>query len=145
LELDAAENTLASGWVLNFGIIKNTVVRGGVVSNFGGDGRGNVPAYDMKWFDANQKTAVMESVELCGGVVQNTSKIENLYYAGGTYHGDRANSGTSSLSLGLGIVNTLTLATDARNNSGDWGIVENLAFASDGSGFITVNGFRVCP
>jgi hypothetical protein len=129
-----------NGWTANTGAatMKNVVVEGGMITNWGNDSVGGIPVYDMKWFNPSRKTAKMESVYLLNGVVQNTSKIENLYYAGGTYYGDRANSGTALTSLGLGIVNTLTLATNAANNTGDWGIVENLKFASDGSGFMKV-------
>jgi len=75
------------------------------------------------------------TVSLDGGTVYNSGRIDNLTYTSGTYEGgpyDEWQSGAS------GSIGTLTLAGDAADNTGDWGIVENLAFASDGSGMLTI-------
>jgi hypothetical protein len=41
----------------------------------------------------------------------------------------------------FGNIDTLTLAGNSADNLGDWGIIENLQFASDGSGYLTIADF----
>ena len=57
-----------------------------------------------------------------------------MTYANGTYNGSYYDAGISR----YGSIGALTLAGNASNNTGNWGTVENLAFASNGSGFMTV-------
>jgi len=70
------------------------------------------------------------TTHLFSSEVNNGSRIDNLTYYGGRYY--------NSYQGGTGTIGTLTLAADAANNAGNWGQVDDLVFASDGSGFMTV-------
>jgi hypothetical protein len=88
------------------------------------------------------------------GIINNDGRIDNMTYTGGTYNGagyvvnpGRYNyladdffvqPGEAELLCLTGSIGTLTLAGNAANNSGDWGIVENLQFSSDESGMLTI-------
>ncbi|MCL2711470.1 MAG: autotransporter-associated beta strand repeat-containing protein, partial [Planctomycetaceae bacterium] len=72
------------------------------------------------------------AMNLLGGTVDNAGTIGDLTYHSGTFN--------SSFSGMTGTIGTLTLAGNAANNTGDWGIIENLEFASDGSGILTISG-----
>jgi len=65
--------------------------------------------------------------------VNNGGRIDKMTYIGGTYN--------NALGGRTGTINTLTLAGDSANNTGDWGIVENLKFDTSGNGLLTISAF----
>jgi hypothetical protein len=69
----------------------------------------------------------IQTATLDGGAIVNEGRIDNMTYSSGTYNGS-----------GKGTVGTLTLAGNSAQNAGEWGIVENLQFADDGSGILTI-------
>jgi hypothetical protein len=87
---------------------------------------------------SNQGNATIGTLFHNGGRVVNFSRIDNLIYTDGTYEGIFSFNPLSGL---IGTIGTLTLAGDSANNTGDWGIVENLVFASNGSGILSIVAF----
>jgi len=72
---------------------------------------------------------------MTGGTINNSGRIDNLTYEGGTYN---ARSGL----LGeTGTIGRLTLAGDSAQNSGNWGNVENLRFDNNGNGILSIAAF----
>ena len=70
-----------------------------------------------------------------GGTVNNGGRIQNFTYFGGTYNGTYEVSPTW---IRYGTINNLILATDASNNPGDWGNVNNIRFHENGNGMLTI-------
>ena len=96
------------------GIIEKVIVNSGTVQNAG--------------------AATIVALELFNGTVSNAAKIGNLTYHGGTYNG--------LLGGATGTIGTLTLANDAAANKGNtWGKIENLAFADNANGILSITGF----
>ena len=79
---------------------------------------------------SNYGTARIGTMNLSSGSVENGNRIDEMIYTGGTYRGTYGEQ--------AGNIGTLTLANNASANTGNWGIIENLAFADNGSGFMTV-------
>ena len=69
----------------------------------------------------------ISNVSMDSGILNNTGLIGNMIYGGGTFNG------------AVGFIDALTIAGFASGN--DFGTVENLAFTSDGNGYMTINGF----
>ena len=75
-------------------------------------------------------TATIETAFVHGGTIFNGGQIDELTYFDGTYNGTWwSNTGT---------IGTLILAADSANNTGNWGIVNNIAFHENGNGFLTI-------
>jgi len=93
----------------------------------------------------NNGHGVIETVFLNGGMVNNLDRIDNLIYTSGTYDGSQAEhfvlGGQRQMFYGTGTIGTLTLVGDSANNTGDWGIVENLKFDGNGAGIISITAF----
>ena len=66
-----------------------------------------------------------------GGAINNGDRISNLTYEDGTYSGAYLSN--------TGSIGRLTLAGDSIGN--DWGIVDNLVFADNGNGFLSISAF----
>jgi len=64
----------------------------------------------------------IHNLKMYGGEVDNEKWIGNLEYTSGTYRSDSWAS-----------IDTLTLAGDSANNTGDWGSVGNLKFVKGGT------------
>jgi hypothetical protein len=87
---------------------------------------------------ANVKSGILENrngntitnATLNGGTLNNAGTINNMTYTNGTYNGQSN-----------GTIGTLTLAGNSANNTGDWGNVDNLVFADNGSGLLTISAF----
>ena len=89
-------------------------------------------------------TSRIGTASLNGGSIINGGRM-NMTYTKGTYtakttlvydyYADELKYLTYT-----GIIDTLNLAGNSADNLGDWGIVENLQFADDGSGILTIQG-----
>ena len=114
---------IGCGWFENYGenygsaTIGTAIVNGGELWNH---------MYD-------NGSASIESMTLQSGWVFNAARIDRMTYANGYYEGVLKYAGN-------GTIGTLTLAGNSANNTGDWGIIENLVFADDGSGILTIAG-----
>ncbi|MCL2710350.1 MAG: PEP-CTERM sorting domain-containing protein [Planctomycetaceae bacterium] len=78
-------------------------------------------------------SATIGTLHLFGGRVNNGNRIDNMTYNNGTY-----NDFDNVYPEPNGSIGTLTLAGNSANNTGKWGVIENLAFSDNGSGFMTV-------
>ena len=83
------------------------------------------------------------SASLEGGTVINAGRIDSMTYTGGTYTGQITGDvyvyGELVHRTLTGTIGTLSLAGDATGI--DWGVVDNLAFDSNGNGVISVSAF----
>jgi len=148
--------TVISGWLYGGGIIETANIDGGIlhnsfwgridsvdardsglVTNCGSAEIGKVTVSDSGQL-YNVDSATIDTVFLNGGAVNNVNRIDNLTYASGSYDSQWGYNMSWDIREGTGSIGTLTLASNSANNPGDWGIVENLVFASDGSGILTL-------
>jgi len=89
----------------------------------------------------NNDSGTINNLTMNGGVVENGGRIEQMIYNGGNYYGALS---PFSLNPKAGSIGTLILSGDTSLNMdeynvrGKWGIVENVVFASDGSGILTI-------
>ena len=126
--------TLNDGTVDNhFGKIDRATVNGGKLNNHGSYSNGR---YDHG--------GIVLNLTMVDGAVNNGGMIDRMTYTGGTYNGqieamDVRNGSLIGTRTGFGTIGTLTLAGNSANNTGDWGIVENLKFDSNGSGILTIS------
>ena len=140
-----ATATFSGGTINNTGEITNLTYEGGSYVGKVGNNSGSIGTLNLAgdsigntWNDVGI-TNVYSSVTLDnhgmtnGGTVNNGGTIDNLSYTNGSYNGTFAGS--------AGTIGTLTLAGNSASNLGDWGIVENLKFADNGSGIITISAF----
>ena len=132
------------GWLVgDAGYITTANIHGGVVFNGELDTTGSIETANVYGGTLCNDAGWIGTVSLNGGSVVNVDQIDNLIYKGGTYIGDTAtiSFGTGEGWTSTGTIGTLTLAGNSANNiAGDWGIVENLQFADDGSGILTIQG-----
>ena len=137
-------NVYDSGTVINgltggTGYITMANVYGGNVRNgflgslSGGTGyitTANIYGGNVYNSDSFGTSAFIGTALLDGGTVVNAGQIANLTYASGIYECQD------------GSIGTLTLAGNSANNttgrSRHWGNIENLQFADDGSGILTI-------
>jgi len=103
----------------DMGYIATVNVNGGEVYN----------AYDIGSVGMGHSVRI-GTLSLDGGFVSNAGRIDDLTFTAGMYEW-----------LFGGSIGTLTLAGNSADNPGDWGIVENLAFTSDGSGILYISAF----
>ena len=89
----------------------------------------NVNTHSGGWFN-NQNGSAINNATINGGSLANSGRIDEMTYFVGNYN--RQSNGT---------IGTLTLAGNSASNLGDWGIIENLGFASDGSGILSIAAF----
>ena len=82
---------------------------------------------------ASQHEGIISSMRQTGGVVNNSGRISNFTYEDGTYNGTYLDS--------AGTLGTLTLAGNSANNTGNWGRVDDLVFADNGSGILSIAAF----
>ena len=138
--------TVHAGSLQNYATVGTATVNSGASANLGTAQIGSVTVngatlnnYDTAHIGSaivksgalnNYGTATIDMMNLSGGTVANGSRIDEMTYTGGTYRGTY---NTQSGSIG-----TLTLADSASKNTGNWGKVENLAFADNGSGLLTL-------
>ena len=73
------------------------------------------------------------NLQMHGGNASNGALIYNMTYFGGIFSGTFEDV--------TGTIGTLNIAGDAREGVANWGTVNNLAFAPDGSGVMTISGF----
>jgi len=81
----------------------------------------------------NNGNATISTLDLFSGDVRNGARIIHMTYADGNY--------TGNLWGNYGSIGTLTLAGNSANNTGDWGVIENLKFDGEGSGIVSITGF----
>ena len=139
---------LLGGTVNNGGHLDELTWRGGTYNNQYNNGLGTVDTLNLSVNAANIDWGNLETANvgnggtlhnhsentittatMMGGTVNNMGTIDNMSYAEGTYHGQS------------GSIGTLTLAGNSANNGGDWGTIDNLVFADNGSGYITIAAF----
>ncbi|MCL2304447.1 MAG: PEP-CTERM sorting domain-containing protein [Planctomycetaceae bacterium] len=125
------------GFVVNLGDIKTANIDKGLLRNDNGSTTGTVTIGDNGRL-ISYKNAHIDTVYLNGGSVENVGRIDALTYTQGTYRGSQI-SGT--VFKGPGSIGTLTVAGTMAASNGDWGIVENLDFQSDGSGLVKLAGY----
>ena len=75
----------------------------------------------------NQSVGTLNTLNMFGGNVSNEGWIVDMIYGGGTFYGTN------------GYIGALEIAGFSNGNS--FGTVESLAFASDGSGYMTISGY----
>jgi len=115
-------------FVAEQGMTANNVINNVTVSNgYFGNGW-----YD--WYGGSGGITVNSLTMNDGAVVNNYGRINELNYFGGNYNAGGDNYSASS-------IGTLTLAGDSANNTGDWGIVENLVFHENGNGILHISAF----
>jgi len=153
-----ANVTLNSGRVTNLGDIGNITVNGGNFYNYGGVYydpdyiQEPNPYYPGSWVQEEPEyiynkverllvdSGTVGTAILNGGIMLNTGRIENLTYKCGYYKGREewwfGYQWGEEYRMWYGSIGTLTLAGDSTGI--DWGIVENLQFADDGSGILTI-------
>jgi len=121
-----------------YSTINNVTQNGGILIN-------DQSLFDNRIYNAtvngglfdNKRQGIVDNLTLNGGTVNNIGTIGNMTYTGGSYHGQAMDEQYEWV-VYTGTVGTLTLASNSANNTGDWGIVENLRFASNGSGILTI-------
>jgi hypothetical protein len=152
-------SAMVEGGILgNYGTITSAMVEGGTLSNSGYSGIeyvmvsggklcNGINAFNTwisddgetwRWGDEmywNSGDGTINSVTQNGGTIANVGRIDEMTYTAGTYNGTFEDSEGN---IGIGTIGTLTLAGNSADNLGDWGIVENLQFTSDGSGILTI-------
>jgi len=87
----------------------------------------------------NVDDAIIDTINLSGGIVINGSRINEMTYFNGTY-----DDFYLYVPDALGSIGTLTLAGNSTNNTGSrggWGQVDNLAFHSNGNGIVSIAAF----
>jgi len=112
----------------NYAHIETATLNGGWLSNYGNATIGSVTVKGGELW--NRGSTTIGTMTLSGGTVENGSRINQMAYAEGIY------SGTYNGQTGT--VGTLTLAGNSAGNTGNWGTIENLQFADDGSGTLTI-------
>ena len=148
-------NVYGDGRVINLGKIQSLTTHGnGQVSNSAfvsiGESAGYIGELNLNGGSAKNvgSAAVIGTAFLNGGSIVNSARIDNLTYIQGSYSSTQDDFYKYSYALdgiaeydyaGIGSIGTLTAAGDITGN--DWGIVENLQFASDGSGYLTISGY----
>jgi hypothetical protein len=137
--------SLSGGVITNTGQIGNLTYEGGtyagtVDGNTGSIGILNLIADSTGNTWNNVATAnVFQGVSLDnysmanGGTVNNSGTIDNLSYSNGTYNGLQ------------GEIGMLNVAGDVAMNTGDWGMVNNLQFDSNGDGILRISAFIADP
>ena len=118
------------------GTIEMANVYGGTLNNGGAGlmtafGIGSITTANVYGGTLNNRSVYgsIETATLHGGTITNGGSIEYLTYSGGTYIGQG------------GTIGMLTLSGNSAQNTGDWGKVENLRFAADGSGILSITAF----
>ena len=120
-----------------YGTVTNATLYGGTIRNgYHGANYGsgyqthidNVTLYGGEI--QNWPYITISTLFLYGGTVSGGGRIDNMTYVDGTYN-----------RTGSGSIGTLTLAGNSADNTGNWGTVENLQFASDGSGILSIAAF----
>ena len=136
--------TMLGGTVDNSGQIGNLTYNAG---NYGGGGSigtlnvdgnstginwGNLSRANVNsggTFENRNGNTITNAVQN-GGAIDNAGRINNMTYVDGTYN-----------RTGSGSIGTLSLAGNSANNTGNWGTVNHLAFADNGSGLLTISAF----
>ena len=122
------------GMVSNNGDIGTANVYDGLVYNGYNGGAGTIATANVYGGTVyNSDASWIGTASLDGGRIYNTGRIDNMTYANGTYTGQSYYD-----YYAFGTIGTLTLAGNSADNLGDWGIVENLQFADDGSGILSI-------
>ena len=107
----------------------------------------NISGYGSVYNESTIGTAFLD-----GGTVYNCGRIDNMIFVRGTYDAtwtppESSPSTVSTLSAAVdssGTIGTLTVAGEL-HASNDWGVVENLKFAEDGSGTLVFTGYISAP
>ena len=129
-EQTAPDGVTLVSWVVNedHGIIENATVNAGdllenhgVIDNVTVNDGGMLENYDF-----------IDYAVMTGGTVHNAGRMEEVLYVGGTYHGWIGDD--------LGVIGTLIVAGEWRTGE-NWGIIENLVFADNGSGLLVITAF----
>ena len=117
---------ITGGTLYNGGAIVNNIHQYGGTGTVGAANISGGTLYN----GSSLGTGSIGTANVLGGTVNNAGTISKLTYIDGTYNG--TSDGV------VGRIDTLILAGDSANNLGDWGIVENLQFADNGSGILTI-------
>ena len=128
-------NIYAGGSMSNYNsaYVDTVNVYGGLLENSGSASVGTANVYDGT---VNNGSGITD-VTMTGGTINNGGGwIRNLTYYGGVYNGQMTDDWGNTQ---YGWIDTLILAGDSADNPGDWGIVENLQFADDGSGILSIS------
>ncbi|MCL2710493.1 MAG: PEP-CTERM sorting domain-containing protein [Planctomycetaceae bacterium] len=122
--------------------VDSVSVHGGLLYNWDNAYIDTAYVSDGGWIgnvNAHYGEATIGHLTMNGGSVNNISRIDNLTYFSGLYDGRQAIEDWDRLHTGIGTIGTLTVAG---NLTGDnWGTVNNLAFASNGTGYMSISGF----
>ena len=123
-------NATVNGGSLNSdGTIIEATLKGGILRNMGTVTEATASA---GWL-INYDVGAINHLKMYGGDVSSAGRIDRLEYVSGSYEGSYG-----------GTIGTLTVAGDLYA-SNDWGIVENLKFAEDGSGTLIFTGYISTP
>ena len=111
----------------------------GTVNVYSGGGLSNNQRFNHPSYPEYNSDGTVSVVNLFAGSVSNGSRIDELNYFYGTYRGSALTHAHGTVTPGS--IGTLTLAGNSANNTGDWGIIENLKFSSNGNGIVSIVAF----